>query len=124
MKNLQLSHGPLMAVGDLQVMIDYLLLARQRVRGMMDKGMTVEAVRKQFHMNEYKGWDREAHFPVIAATIYRELRGEGPEISPVTEKTVRGKIAKVEEEGIRRLRAEVAQRNGANETGTINRREA
>ena len=93
------SHGPVMNLGDLQVMIDYLLLARQRVRGMMDKGMTVEAVRKQFHMNEYKGWDREAHFPVIAATIFRELRGEGPEIFPVTEKTVRGKIAKVEEEG-------------------------
>jgi glyoxylase-like metal-dependent hydrolase (beta-lactamase superfamily II) len=93
------SHGPVMGVADLQVMIDYLLLARQRVRGMMDKGMSVEAVRKQFHMNEYKGWDREAHFPVIAATIYRELRGEGPEIFPVTEKTVRGKIAKVEEEG-------------------------
>ncbi len=93
------AHGPVMNVGDLQVMIDYLLLARQRVRGMMDKGMTLEAIRKQFHMNEYKGWDREAHFPVIAATIFREMRGEGPEIFPVTEKTVRGKIAKVEEEG-------------------------
>jgi len=93
------SHGPVMNVGDLQVMIDYLLLARQRVRGMMEKGMTVEAVRKQFHMNEYKGWDREAHFPVIAATLYRELRGEGPEITPVIEKNIRGRIAKIEEEG-------------------------
>ena len=36
---------------------------------------------------------------MIAATIYRELRGEGPEITPVTEKTVKGKIDKIEEEG-------------------------
>jgi cyclase len=92
-------HGPVMGVGDLQVMIDYLLLARQRVRGMMEKGMPLEAIRKQFHMNEFKGWDREAHFPVIVSTIYRELRGEGPEITPVTEKNVRGNIAKIEEEG-------------------------
>jgi cyclase len=93
------AHGPVMGVGDLQVMVDYLLLARQRVRGMMEKGMALAEIRKQFHMNEYKGWDREAHFPVIASTIYRELRGEGPEITPVTEKSVRGKIAKIEEEG-------------------------
>ena len=93
------AHGPVMGIGDLQVMVDYLLLARQRVRGMMDKGMPLEAIRKQFHMNEFKGWDREAHFPVIAATIHRELRGEGPEITPVTEKRVQGKIAKIEEEG-------------------------
>ncbi|HEX9445315.1 MAG TPA: MBL fold metallo-hydrolase [Candidatus Binatia bacterium] len=93
------AHGPVMGVADLQVMIDYLLLARQRVRGMMEQGMTVEAIRKNFHMNEYKGWDREAHFPVIASTIYRELRGEGPETAPVSEKTVRGKIVKIQEEG-------------------------
>ena len=93
------AHGPVMSVGDLQVMVDYLLLARQRVRGMMDKGMALEAIRKQFHMNEYKEWDREAHFPVIAATIHRELRGEGPEITPATERRVQGKIAKIEEEG-------------------------
>jgi cyclase len=93
------AHGPVMGVADLQVMVDYLLSARQRVRGMMDKGMTLEAIRKEFHMNEFKGWDREAHFPVIASTIYRELRGEGPEVTPVTEKNVRGKIAKIEEEG-------------------------
>jgi cyclase len=93
------AHGPVMGVADLQGMVDYLLLARQRVRGMMENGMALEAIRKQFHMNEFKGWDREAHFPVIASTIYRELKGEGPEITPVTEKSVRGKIAKIEEEG-------------------------
>ena len=93
------AHGPVMNVGDLQVMIDYLLLARQRVRGMMEKGMPLEAIRKQFHMNEYKDWDRTAHFPLMAATIHRELRGEGPEITPTVEKTVRGRIEKIAEEG-------------------------
>lgn len=93
------AHGPIMGVADLQAMIDYLLLARRRVRGMMDQGMTLAAIRKEFHMNEYKDWDRTAHYPVIAATIYRELRGEGPEITPAIEKTVRGKIVKIEEEG-------------------------
>ena len=93
------AHGPLMGVVDLQAMIDYLVIARQKVRAMMDKGMPLEAIRKNFRMEEYKGWDREAHYPVIAATIYRELRGEGPDITPVTEKTVKGKIDKIEEEG-------------------------
>lgn len=94
------AHGPVSDVKDLQVMVDYLLTARQRVRAMMDKGMTLEAIRKQFHMNEYKEWDREVHLPVMAAAIYRELKGEGPEITPVVEKQVRGKIVKVEEAGL------------------------
>ena len=93
------AHGPIMGVADLQAMIDYLVIARQKVRAMMDKGMPLEAIQKNFRMEEYKGWDREAHYPVIAATIYRELRGEGPEITSVTEKTVKGKIEKIEEEG-------------------------
>ena len=93
------SHGPVGDVKDLQVMVDYLLIARQRVRSMMDKGMTLQAIRKEFRMDEYKDWDRTAHFPLIAATIHRELRGEGPEITPVVEKQVRGKIAKIAEEG-------------------------
>ena len=92
-------HGPVMGGGDLQVMVDYLLLARQRVRDMMEKGMALEAIRKQFHMNEYKGWDREVHLPVTAAAIYRELKGEGPEITSVVEKKVRGRIVKIQEEG-------------------------
>jgi cyclase len=93
------AHGPLMGVADLQAMIDYLVIARQKVRAMMDKGMPLDAIRKNFRMEEYKGWDREQHYLVIAATIYRELRGEGPEITPATEKTIRGKIDKIEEEG-------------------------
>ncbi len=93
------AHGPLMGVADLQAMIDYLVIARRKVRAMMDQGLPLEAIRKNFRMEEYQGWDREQHYPVIAATIYRELLGEGPEITPVTEKTVKGKIDKIEEEG-------------------------
>ena len=93
------AHGPASDTKDLQAMVDYLLIARQRVRAMMDKGMSLEAMRKEFHMNEYKDWDRTAHLPVMAAAIYRELRGEGPEITPVVEKKVSGKITQVREEG-------------------------
>ncbi len=92
-------HGPVSDTRDLQAMVDYLTIARQRVRAMMDKGMSLEAIRKEFHMNEYKGWDRTQHLPVTAAAIYRELRGEGPEITPVVEKKVSGKIAASREEG-------------------------
>ncbi len=93
------AHGPVSDTKDLQAMVDYLVIARQRVRAMMDKGMSLEAIRKEFHMNEYKEWDRTAHLPVMAAAIYRELRGEGPEITPVVEKTVKGTITQVREEG-------------------------
>jgi len=94
------SHGPIGEGKDLQVMVDYLLLARQRVRTWMDKGMTLDAIKKEFHMNEYKNWDREVHLPVTATTIYRELRGEGPEKAAyVAERRIHGTIVKIEEEG-------------------------
>ena len=92
-------HGPISDTTDLQAMIDYLTIARQRVRSMMDKGMALEEIRKQFHMNEYKDWDRTQHLPVTAGAIYRELRGEGPEITPAVEKTVKGTITKIQKEG-------------------------
>ncbi len=92
-------HGPVSDVKDLQAVVDYLLIARQKVRGMMDKGMSLASIQKEFHMNEYKDWDRTQHLPVTAATIYRELRGEGPEPNPVVEKKIEGKIAKIQEEG-------------------------
>ena len=92
-------HGPISDTQDLQAMIDYLMIARQRVRGMMDKGIPLAEMRKQFHMNEYKDWDRTAHLPVTAEAIERELRGEGPEIIPSTEKKMTGTIAKIQEEG-------------------------
>lgn len=93
------AHGPVGDVKDLQAMVDYLLIARQRVRSMMAKGMPLDAIKKEFHMNEYKDWDRGAHLPAMAETIHRELRGEGPEIIPAVEKKVRGRITKVAEEG-------------------------
>ena len=92
-------HGPISDTKDLQAMIDYLTIARQRVRGMMDKGMSLEEIRKQFHMNEYKDWDRTQHLPVTAAAIYRELQGEGPEIVVGVEKSTKGTITEVREEG-------------------------
>jgi glyoxylase-like metal-dependent hydrolase (beta-lactamase superfamily II) len=92
-------HGPISDTNDLQAMIDYLTIARQRVRGMMNKGMPLAEIRKQFHMNEFKDWDRTVHLPVTAEAIERELRGEGPEIIPAVEKRTRGTITEVKEEG-------------------------
>src|SRR3990170_5170653 len=94
------SHGPVGDVKDLQAMVDYLLMARQRVRAMMNKGMSLEAIKKDFHMNEYKNWDREVNLPVMADSIHRELRGEGPEIIAAIEKKVAGRVTKVEEAGL------------------------
>ena len=93
------AHGPMMNVGDVQAMSDYLLLARKRVREMMDKGMALAEMRKQFHMNEFKDWDRTAHWPAMVEAIERELRGEGPEIVPSMEKKVSGTIVEIKEEG-------------------------
>jgi glyoxylase-like metal-dependent hydrolase (beta-lactamase superfamily II) len=92
-------HGPISDTKDLQAMIDYLTIARQRVRAMMDKGTPLAEIRKQFHMNEFKDWDRTAHLPVTAEAIERELRGEGPEVVPSAEKKVSGTIAEIKEEG-------------------------
>lgn len=95
------SHGPLGAVQDLAVMQDYLLLARQKVRAMMDQGLPLAEIEKKFDMHEYKGWDRDEHLSWTADTIYRELRGEGPQQSAVAEKIAEGAIARATEEGRR-----------------------
>jgi len=95
------AHGPLGDVSDLTAMEDYLLLARQKVRAMMDQGMPLAEIEKKFDMHEYQGWDRDEHLSWTADTIYRELRGEGPQKSAVAEKTVKGVIAKASEEGRR-----------------------
>src|SRR5205085_11023598 len=86
-------------VTDLHALTDYLLLARQKVRSMMTKGLPLSEIEKQFNMNEYQGWDRDSHFPWMAETIYRELRSEPPQIVPITEHTVHGMIATIAEEG-------------------------
>lgn len=94
------AHGPIGDTKDLQAMVDYLLIARQRVRGMMDRGMSEPAIRELFHMNEYREWDRASlHLPVMASAIRRELQGLGPEIIVAPEKQLRGRITKVTDEG-------------------------
>jgi len=95
------AHGPLGDVTDLTAMEDYLLLARQKVRAMMDQGMPLAEIEKKFDMREYQGWDRDEHLSWTADTIYRELRGEGPQKSSTAEKTVKGAIVKASEEGRR-----------------------
>jgi cyclase len=97
------AHGPLGDVKDLHALTDYLLLARQKVRIMMAKGMSLDAIVKQFHMNEYKGWDRENHFEWLAETLYRELQSMGPLVPTIVDQKVTGTIALLEEEGRRLL---------------------
>jgi cyclase len=97
------AHGPLGDVKDLHALTDYLLLARQKVRTMMAKGMPLEGIVREFHMNEYKGWDRENHFEWLAETLYRELQSMGPLVPTIVEQKVTGIIARLEEEGRRLL---------------------
>jgi cyclase len=93
------AHGPLGDVTDLQALTDYLLTARQKVRAMMSRGLSLADIEKQFNMSEYRGWDRDSHFPWMAETIYRELNGQDPQIVPMVEKSVKATISKVAEEG-------------------------
>jgi len=93
------SHGPLSDMRDLQNMIDYVLLARQKVRVMMDKGTLLPEIIRQFHMNEYKDWDRASHFDWMAETIHRELQGLGPIKIKIVDQDAKGVIIRVTEEG-------------------------
>jgi hypothetical protein len=89
-------------VGDitaLSTLTDYLLLARQKVRAMMQQGLPLEAIERQFDMHKYKDWDRGQHLSATAATIYRELKGEGPEVTSYAERTAVVRIDKIAEEG-------------------------
>jgi hypothetical protein len=95
------AHGPLGDVRNLHALTDYLLLARQKVRVMMAKGMSLQAIMKDFNMNEYQGWDRQNHFEWLAETLYRELSGEGPQVVPIIEQRAQGTILRMEEEGRR-----------------------
>ena len=89
------AHGPLSDVKDLQVMVDYLLLARKKVGAMMDRGLALPAIEREFHMNEFVAWDRKEHFNWMAGTIHRELRGEGPLEVRYQQKQVSGTITRV-----------------------------
>ena len=95
------AHGPLGDVTDLSAMQDYLLLARQKVRALMQQGLPLAEIEKKFDMHEYKGWDRDEHLSWTADTIYRELKGEGPQQRAVAERTAKGSIARAAEEGRR-----------------------
>ena len=95
------AHGPLGDVKDLHALTDYLLLARKKVLAMLQQGLSLTDIVKQFHMNEYKGWDRESHFAWIAETLYRELQGMGPQIAKLVEVRLTGTITQVGQEGRR-----------------------
>ena len=95
------AHGPLGDVKDLHALTDYLLLARKKVLVMMQQGLPLDDIIKQFHMNEYKGWDRESHFAWLAETLHRELQGQGPQIVPLVEQRLAGTILQVGQEGRR-----------------------
>lgn len=93
------AHGPVGDITALSTLTDYLLLARQKVRVMMQQGLPLEAIERQFDMHEYKDWDRGQHLSATAATIYRELKGEGPDVAPYAERTAVVRIDKIDEEG-------------------------
>jgi len=95
------AHGPLGDVKDLYALTDYLLLARSKVRAMMARGLSLEAIKKEFNMNEYQGWDRDEHFEWLAETLYRELQGQGPQIVPLVEGRLKGTIIDARDEGRR-----------------------
>jgi len=93
------AHGPLSETKDLEAMVNYLVLARTKVRTMMEGNMPLAAIERQFNMMEFKDWDRTEHLGWVADTIYRELKGEGPQIVRVDEKRVAGTITKAVQDG-------------------------
>jgi hypothetical protein len=93
------SHGPLSNIADLHTMVDYVLLARQKVRNMMASGVKLPEIIRQFHMNEFKDWDRDTHFDWLAETIYRELEGLGPIVVTTKDVVATGELTRVVEGG-------------------------
>ena len=93
------SHGPLSTIADLHAMVDYVLLARLKVRTMMTDGVLLPQMIKQFHMKEFEDWDRATHFDWLAETIYRELSGLGPILVTTREVTTAGEITAAAEAG-------------------------
>jgi cyclase len=93
------AHGPVGGVKELEAMVDYLLLARRRVRGLMDQRLALPAIEAQFQLPEYRDWDRAEHLPWIADTIYRELQGLGPQTIEFTERRTTGVVSKAVQDG-------------------------
>jgi hypothetical protein len=94
------AHGPLGDVKDLHALTDYLLLARQKVATMIAQSLSREEIEQKFNMDEYKTWDRGLHLESMAAQIYRELKSEGPEIIPFTERIARVTISGITDAGL------------------------
>ncbi len=80
-------------------MVDYLLLARRKVRSMMDQGLMLPAIEAKFDMKEFADWDRTEHFAWEADTIYRELQGLGPQVIEVAERRISGVVSKAVQDG-------------------------
>nr|TFG54814.1 MAG: MBL fold metallo-hydrolase [Hyphomicrobiales bacterium] len=95
------AHGPLGDASAIHALTDYLLIARNKVREMMEQGLPLQTIVARFDMNEFEGWDREEHYPWMAETLYREFRGEGPQIVALEEQRAEGTILNVNEEGRR-----------------------
>jgi len=93
------AHGPVGGPEELEAMVDYLLLARRKVRSMMDQGLALPAIESRFDMKEFSEWDRPEHLTWEADTIYRELHGLGPQIFEIAERRLTGLVAKVAQDG-------------------------
>ena len=61
--------------------------------------MLFRSIIKNFHMNEFKDWDRATHFDWMAETIHRELSGQGPILVTIKELSAEGELTRVVEAG-------------------------
>ena len=95
------AHGPVGTGFLLETMIEYLLLARDGVQGMMKKGMPLAAIEQEFQMKSFSEWDRTEHLPWMAATIHRELQGLGPQVITTTERRTGGVVSSAVQDGRR-----------------------
>jgi cyclase len=93
------AHGPVGGAEELETLVDYLLLARRKVRGMMDQGLMLPAIEAKFDMKEFADWDRTEHLAWEADTIYRELQGLGPQVIEVAERRLTGVVSKAVQDG-------------------------
>jgi molybdate transport system substrate-binding protein len=93
------AHGPIGGVEELSTMVEYLQLARRKVRTLMDQGLSLPQIEAQFDMKEFADWDRTEHLAWEADTIYRELKGLGPQVIPIAERRVTGVVSKAVQDG-------------------------
>lgn len=72
------AHGPLGDVKDLHTLTDYLLLARQKVRTMIAKGMPLEAIVKRVSHERIQGLGPREPFRVAGRDALSRAPGHGP----------------------------------------------